>query len=154
MSPAGSYIVCVSGHVDHTPDQVQKVCGKCGEALITNCPSCGDQIAVHTYGYGQNPWVDPFCGLCGKPFPWTENNRIALLEAIEELGDDLTVDEREKLKASAGDALLTTTKSEIAVVRYKKAMDGLRGPAKDILVNVLSNVASESFLQAIGLKAP
>ncbi|MCG6537003.1 MAG: DUF2321 domain-containing protein [Syntrophales bacterium LBB04] len=72
--------VCLNGHVstdsaDEFPESREKFCSRCGEATITQCPSCKSNIRGYYYiegVIGGEEYEPPaFCFNCGNPFPWS-----------------------------------------------------------------------------------
>lgn len=93
--------------------------------MIDKCPSCGEFIRTWSYGGAVlgNPKYEraAFCKNCGSPYPWTKSAMDAVAELLEEEAqlDDL---QRSKLTASLSDIVSETPKTQVAVVRFKKAL--------------------------------
>lgn len=56
----------------------QNFCAECGEPSIIACPSC-EAVILHEH---RRP---AYCGVCGKPFPWTELSLTTASEYTDEL---------------------------------------------------------------------
>ena len=56
----------------------QNFCTECGEPSIIACPSC-ETVILHER---RRP---AYCGVCGKPFPWTELSLTTASEYTDEL---------------------------------------------------------------------
>jgi len=155
--------VCLRGHVTtggiHELSQYRrKHCPKCGEPTITECRECAAELIgnpVDMLGFvtdSGESYIYDFCHNCGKPYPWTETRQHALYEAIEELSSTLNEEEIDKLKASVPDVIASTEKSDIAVARFKRIKERVGGPLGTMVINVLSNVATEYVKEQLGLK--
>ncbi len=167
MTQYDKALICVNGHLinsgaDADPDKNSAFCPQCGAATITACSNCnqpirGDQyddqfdgvefVGPHKLGFRSVPG---HCHACGKSYPWTQSKAEALGEMIEEL-DGLSDDEREKLKVSIPDILADTPKSETAALRFKKAITKVGQAGGKMLMDVLTNVATEAVKKAMGL---
>lgn len=139
--------ICLNGHcitssVDASPELAQKFCDQCGSTTITTCPSCRKSIRgeyfVPGFSWIQEYKVPPYCHECGKPFPWTQ----AAIEAAADLiieESEFDEDQRNRLVSSLPDIITETPRTQVAVVRLKKALlsagkftaDGLRQFALD-----------------------
>ena len=123
--------ICMNGHcitdsVDANPERGQQFCDKCGSATITTCPSCGANIRgdYHVPGVlvaGFRYKVPAYCYSCGKPYPWTQSAIESAVELIQE-EEDLDATQKEKLVSSLPDIVSETPKTQVAVVRFKKAL--------------------------------
>lgn len=152
-------MVCLSGHsvtgmASSAPQFGSPFCPKCGQQTIAKCPECGATIRGHYHVPGflsTAPWEpSSHCHACGKPYPWTERKAEALQEMIDEL-DGLSDEEREKLKKSVPDVIADTPKSETAALRFKKAVGKVGKVAGNLMMSVLTKVATETVKQAMGL---
>jgi hypothetical protein len=92
-----------------------------------------------------------FCGSCGQPFPWTTRKIEALTEIVDLL-DNLSDEEREKLKASIPDIIAETPKTEPAVLRFKKAAIKVGETGGNLLLKVLESVATDLAKRLMGIK--
>lgn len=151
--------VCMNGHVitrnaRRSPEFTKKFCDKCGEPTIMACEACNEPIQgeYHVEGVAYLGFSDPpppnFCHACGKPYPWTAR-RIDTAKALAEEFDELSKEDREKLKQSLEDLYRDSPQSEVAAVRFKKIMAKVGkesyGAMKQIVISVLSEVAKKSI---------
>lgn len=93
--------------------------------MIDKCPSCGSPVRAWYYGGGTvlgNPKYEraAYCKNCVKPYPWTQ---AALESTAILLQEDTELDEilRNNLVSSLPDIISETPKTQIAIVRFKKA---------------------------------
>ena len=77
----------------------QNFCAECGEPSIIACPSC-EAVILHEH---RRP---AYCGVCGKPFSWTELSLTTASEYTDEL-EILSDDEKATLKATFPDGCAT-----------------------------------------------
>ena len=131
---------CMNGHTLVTSHLIGKdeFCEKCVAKMIDKCQECGYSIREWDYGgmvaLGTPKYVRAaYCKNCGKPYPWTNAAIEAATELIEE-EDELDEIQRNKLLSSLPDIVSETPKTQVAIVRFKKALlsagkftaDGLR----------------------------
>ncbi len=148
--------VCVNGHeitdsADAYPQHRQAFCSKCGAPTVMSCTNCNTHIRGDYFIEGvfvRSDWTAPrHCHQCGVPYPWTVAKLQAATHLIDEL-DELTDDERAKLKASVDELVREAPSSELAAMRVKKAFlkVGKAGSQalRDVLVSVLGEVAKKS----------
>lgn len=149
--------ICVNGHVindsiHRSPQFNQDCCDKCGEKTIFQCQNCQTEIKGHYFSPGVismgSMEAPNFCHKCGKPYPWTTKKIAAFMEMTEEL-DELSPEEKGKLKNSLDDIISQTPKSEVASFRVKKVLAKLGkdsyGAIRDILVDVASETAKKAL---------
>lgn len=140
--------ICINGHCitdayDAYPQHRQAFCDKCGAATITSCPSCHANIrgAYHEPDIcvlGGRYNVPAYCYSCGKPYPWTQAAIEAATALVEE-EESLSQAEQTRLVEVLPDIITETPKTQLAIVRFKKALlsagkftaDGLRQFAID-----------------------
>jgi len=149
--------VCPNGHVstdsaDVYPEHREKFCSKCGEATITQCPTCdtnirGDYYAEGVFGsFGYEP--PSFCFNCGSPFPWAERKISGAIELIE-AADKLTDNELTQFKNDLNELTKDSPRVQVASLRFKKVMSkvggSIAGGVKEIIVDVLSEAAKKSL---------
>lgn len=152
-------VVCRNGH-EITPygsdsgKRDTKFCPDCGETVIKECPECSTPIRGKYYVEGMISlieWDAPsYCHECGKAYPWTTQRAEALADVIDEL-EELSDDERTKLKGSIPDIIADTPKSETAGFRFKKVFRKIGTTGGKLLENVLVKVATEAVKGQIGL---
>lgn len=132
-------LICENGHVRSYMREVEpqleiRRCPECGAAVLDQCPSCAaplkgcdsrqQQVSYAPIRYEYVPDVRKpvraaYCPHCGCAYPWTK----AALDAAQELigeTEDLSCEEKEKLKASLPDLIADTPQTQVAVVRVKK----------------------------------
>ncbi|HQU45786.1 MAG TPA: DUF2321 domain-containing protein [Pirellulales bacterium] len=154
-------MACLNGHAvnsaaDTNPVQNAKCCAKCGEETITACEQCGANIrgnydvpGVISIGFG---WTPPaYCHDCGGPYPWTLRSKDAISAAIDAI-DDLYPDEREQLRKSIPDILTETPMSQVAALRFKKAIARIGAVGGKVMTDVLAKVAAEVVKESLGIK--
>lgn len=160
-------LICAHGHLinsaaETNPGRNSEFCPKCGEPALGECQNCnasipGDEyedqfdgvelVGPHNLGFHEIP---SHCLACGKPYPWTQRKAEAVTEMIDEL-DGLSDDEREKLKKSIPDVIADTPKSETAALRFKKAAAKVGQAGGKLLMDVVTNVATEAVKKSMGL---
>jgi hypothetical protein len=88
-------------------------------------------------------WKRPsYCHFCGTPYPWTVLKLEAAKEMAEEL-DELSPEEKEKLKDSLDDLTVNTPKTNLAVTRTKKLLGKLTDQSFSIFKNTLQTMVTE-----------
>ncbi len=150
--------ICLNGHSINSmavssPERNQNFCKECGQKTITDCPFCKTSIPgqYHDTGSGFAFYrfqIPKFCHNCGKPYPWTES----AIEAAKEYADDLenlTLEQREKLKKSINDLVQDTPKTELAASKFKQLVTKAGGSTADIFQKVLVNIISETAKKLI-----
>lgn len=98
---------------------------------------------------GEHYIAPPFCHACGKPYPWTAAKLDAARKLADEL-DELTPDEREKLKGTLDDLIRDTPRTQVASTRFKRIMSkvGMSSASamREIIVDVLSEGAKKMII--------
>ncbi len=150
-------MACLNGHkiagdAGGAPEFREGFCSTCGERAITQCPVCKENIrgCCQGGGLGLSWTLSAYCHACGKPYPWTQRRAEAIQEMLDEL-DGLTDEDREKLKKSIPDIIADTPKSETAALRFKKAITKVGQAGGKMLMDVLTNVATEAVKKSMGL---
>lgn len=124
--------ICLNGHVISPRSDAnnhEEYCSKCGAKTITVCPNCASQIrgwyvkeGVVTILPDKLSFPRPaYCPSCGKPYPWTESaleNAALLIEEEEEFSQE----QKSKLIESLPDIVSETPKTNVATIRFKKAL--------------------------------
>lgn len=120
--------ICLNGHVILSDKWIvnDEFCEKCGAKMLDKCPSCGKPIKEWDYGgvfVVGNPEYEraAYCKNCGSPYPWTQSAINATAELLEE-EEQLSELERNKLISSLPDIISETPKTQVAIVRFKKAL--------------------------------
>jgi len=149
--------ICVNGHIvtwnaNSCPEFRKKHCPKCGEPTIIACTACCTPIqgefhveGVIAIGGGDSP-PPSFCHECGKPYPWTAKRIEAARELADEF-DELSVEDRDKLKKSLDDIFTDNPRTEISASRFKRIMAKVGKSSyetmKTVVVDVLSDAAKK-----------
>jgi len=150
--------ICLNGHVindnfhDH-PVHNQDYCDKCGESTIFKCLSCQAEIrgsyeVPNVIGGGGISHAPNFCHKCGKPYPWTVKKLEAVREMMDEL-EELSSEEKEKLKNSLDDIVAETPKTELAGLRFKKILKKLGKDSYESIRNILIDIVSETIKKSL-----
>ncbi len=149
--------ICLNGHaINHAyhlyPEHNQDFCDKCGELTIFKCQNCETEIkgVYNVKGViGYRPDKAPnFCHKCGKPYPWTVKKLDAIREIADEL-EELSTEEKEKLKNSLDDIIVETPKSEVAGLRFKKILGKLGRDSYESIKSILVDIASETIKKSL-----
>ncbi len=168
-------LVCLNGHmiINRTrslPESNKNFCPDCGEPTISSCPHCDADIpgaipktrqlyAISTSQqkpptklvWPEDPSIPTaYCHNCGKAYPWTEK-KIQAAEEMIDLLEDVSDDEKSKLKSDIPDIMHDSPRSEVAGLRFKTVCGKLTGMARDVFVNVVSDIASETIKKSMGL---
>ena len=149
--------VCPNGHVitdsaDVYPEQREKFCSKCGEATITQCPSCRTNIRGDYYVEGVfavSEYHPPaYCFNCGNPFPWTERKIEGAIELLQASGN-LSEEELEQAKEDLSELTKDSPKVQVASVRFKGVMtkvgENIVSGVREIVIDVLSEAAKKAL---------
>lgn len=120
--------ICLNGHVhvETYPLTKDEYCEICGAKLISKCPHCNSTIKEWNYNgvivAGKPNYTRPmYCRTCGKPYPWTESALEATILMIQE-DTELSALERQNLESSLPDIISETPKTNLAMIRVKKAL--------------------------------
>jgi len=150
--------ICLNGHAvnsryHESPTRNQDFCDKCGQLTIYKCENCNTEIrgkynvpgvcVVDIYTPPPN-----FCHKCGEPYPWTAKKMEAFKEMADEL-DELTPQEKEKLKTSLDDIVAETPKTELAGLKFKKILGKLGKDSYGGVKNILVDIASETVKKSL-----
>lgn len=149
--------VCPNGHVptssaDTSPELREKFCSSCGEPTMTQCPSCHAAIRGYYYVEGVfslSEYTPPaHCHNCGSAFPWTARKVESAVELVE-VGGSLTDTELVQLRTDLTELTKDSPKTQVASLRFKKAMTKVGGTVaqgvRDIVVDVLSEAAKKAI---------
>ena len=120
-------LICLNGHVVNAASEWRpryncNFCPDCGALAISKCPGCQTPIPgqAHyfsrdddTFGDG-NKFVEPkpYCGGCGKPYPWTVSRAQAFVELAQL---SLSADDADEIEADLPDVMRDTPRTEVAV---------------------------------------
>jgi hypothetical protein len=149
-------LICFNGHIingnmeDHPKDN-QNFCSECGAKTINSCQQCGTKIrGDQDYGfeYYMLQFVPNYCGGCGTAFPWLEEKLKAAKELADEM-EELTAEEREKLKASIDDLIIDGPRTELAAARFKKIIAKVGNELANGMRNIVIDIVSETAKKLI-----
>lgn len=150
--------VCPNGHVATPffiaqPQFRQDFCQECGAETIYECPNCNEGIRGGYHGVldFEEFKAPPFCVNCGQPFSWTANALEAARDLTDEL-DELSAEERAKLKASFDDLVADTPRTDVAVVRVKKSLAKIGKASADSLRKIIVSIGTEYVKKQFGLE--
>jgi hypothetical protein len=145
--------VCLRGHVATADAErhgaVSKFCSKCGSEIITTCPSCAAPIHGHYVPPGISgvgglfKSLGSYCHQCGKPYPWTVEKLEAAKGLAEEL-ENVTAEDREKLKVAIDDLAAGGPRAEAAAARIKRMLGKASTAVGQALWKISVEVASEA----------
>ena len=146
--------ICLRGHViaasaGSSPQFRQEFCDRCGERTAMECLECQSPIRGYYSGGLAISYDRPtYCHACGKPYPWTKRSLQAARDLADEL-DELTSEEREKLKGTLDDVIRDTPQAQTAAVRFKRYV-AKAGPVagqsfREILTDILSEAARKTI---------
>jgi hypothetical protein len=146
-----SAAVCLNGHPDSadiSASAAAKFCSSCGEPVITFCPECQTDIRGHyvppgVSGVGGRYSPPSFCSECGKALPWTARKIAAAKDLADDL-EDVSPDERAKLKTSIDQVAGGGAQSEVAALRLKRALSTGGTAVGRALWKIVVDVASEA----------
>jgi hypothetical protein len=149
--------ICLNGHLitdaaDDYPEKREKFCSKCGEATITQCPSCKTNIRGYYEipGYiGVSDYSAPsYCYNCGNAFPWTISKIDSAVELVQ-LGGVLTDSELSTFKNDLVELTKESPKVQVASYRFKRVMGKIGGNLGNAVKDIIVDVISESAKKAI-----
>lgn len=133
--------VCQNGHFMLGVNSDAKYCSKCGEVTINGCIQCQRPICVGPYY-----WMAPppsFCTNCGKPYPWTEKKIAIAKEAVRQV-DKLSDEDKAEIEKSIDSITIEGPNTHNAAKKVKTIAAKLGKQAYDIILKVITDVASES----------
>jgi len=152
--------ICEDGHIinsnmEEFPEKNQKYCDQCSQPTINSCPHCktyirGDYIEIGLVDFSEDK-APSFCHECGKPYPWIENSINAMIELMEYEGT-FTDDDKEDMKKAIVDISNDSSRTELGVLKIKKAYKHISPEMKKIFTNIISTIVAEKAKQELGLK--
>lgn len=144
--------ICENGHpVDVISDYcVDRYCTQCGAPIIFQCPICGETINGMEHDCSGSYVVPSYCRGCGNPLPWTDRAAQATAELLAE-DENITTDEANKLVDVFPDIITETPRTQLAVVRLKKAMKNLGSFAAEALKQFVLDFGCELVKRQLGL---
>lgn len=150
--------ICLNGHLINmrykgSPARNQDFCKDCGTATVHACEHCNVEIrgAYNVSGIADLTGhydIPSFCHSCGKAYPWTQQKLDAMREMTDEL-DELTDEEKDKLKQSLDDIIAETPKTEVAILRFKKILTKLGKDSYEGIRSILVDVTSEAIRKSM-----
>lgn len=90
-----------------------------------------------------------YCHACGAPYPWTAEGIDAARALAEEL-EGLNDADRIAITASIDDLVVESPRTPVAVLRFKKIIARARGPARELLLDLIAKIAVESAKAGLG----
>lgn len=149
--------VCLNGHcvVEKTSSTKCNFCTLCGAEMISCCPHCNHPIEEWDFSDDYIACIPKFnkpmyCKICGTPYPWTQTAISAATLMIEE-SSELTELDKESLKDSLPDIFSETPKTQLASIRFKKALLKAGDLTADALRQFVIDFGCELFKSAVGL---
>jgi hypothetical protein len=149
--------ICLNGHMINDcaktlPQFSKAFCTDCGQRTVTNCSKCQAEIK----GYyrsdsgigGVRPDVPKFCHACGEPYPW-QAEKLATAKALADEFDELSSEEREKLKGSLDELVIDSPRTELAVARFKKIMAKLGKGSVEMMKQITIELVTEAAKKKI-----
>ena len=146
--------ICLNGHVinanvNEFPAHNATHCSKCGEPTITQCPSCNTEIrgsheAEGVAGLGREFQAPAYCHKCGKIYPWTEKRLLAAKQLADGY-DELSSDDKEKLKGTFDDLFRENAMTEIAGFRFKTIMTKVRKESYEEMKNIFTDITIQAI---------
>jgi hypothetical protein len=151
-------LICENGHVlneyaVYHSRLNRAFCEKCGSKAIDACPSCSVAIPggyTYTHDWGSTfPNDDKkfergsYCTACGASFPWTDSALDAGRVLADEI-DDLSVEERDRLKKSFEEIARETPQAEVAATRIKKIMTKVGGEGAKSIGRIAQTLATQA----------
>ena len=152
--------VCLNGHLINEkskalPELNREYCERCGSPTITQCPKCNSNIrgydpsGFEEIGWPGESYSNPsYCSNCGAAYPWTEAKIQAAREVVAEL-ENIEPEERDILHKSIEDLVNETPKTELAAIRFKKAIAKSGKEAVGALKSILIDIVSETAKRII-----
>jgi hypothetical protein len=109
----------------------------------------GEYIVPHVYVISGSTSTPPnFCHECGNPYPWIERKLEAAKELADEL-DELSVEEKERLKKSLDEIIIDSPKTEIAGTRFKKIMGKVGIESYSVMKKIVTDIISETMKKTL-----
>jgi hypothetical protein len=142
--------ICLHGHVltssgDH-PFTPGEHCGKCGSAVIDECPNCHEPIRGMRVDTSVVYYKPPsYCHGCGRALPWMQE-KLATAKDLLDHDTKLNLDDRERLwnllqyVMSDPKSDVTQGKKKLIEIDLAKAMDG----TKDFIQGLMAKTIVEA----------
>ncbi len=139
----------INGKATTNPEFNTKFCSKCGEETLSQC-ECGEPLRGGLLNVASSYDPPAHCTGCGKPHVWTTRRAEALTSLIAEV-DEFSPEETKTLTESVPDLMVETPKTEVAVIRFKKAIGRLGPAAANFVKDALKEILIGSVLKKMGL---
>lgn len=112
----------ITPYADIDKHVLEKFCSICGAETIVACPYCSEFIRGKDIDIKDREAykIPSYCHECGQPYPWTKSALEAIAAIIEE-DEEITSDDKVRLTESLPDIISENPKTQLAVVRFKKA---------------------------------
>lgn len=157
MSYYNTAEICTNGHIisaNSKSSNHEEFCSKCGSKTIQECPHCNAKLRGWEQSEGMVTIrsakavlpLPAYCYTCGKPYPWTESAIESATLLIKE-EEDFSEEQKSKLIESIPDIVSETPRTNVATIRFKKALlsagkftaDGIRQFCLDFACEVVKN---------------
>ena len=149
--------ICLNGHTitrsaNRHPELRKKFCSNCGEVTTMECPNCRTPIRGKYHAEGitvvRTPPQPAFCHECGSAYPWT-TRRIAAAKELAGEFEELSAEERDKLKKSLDDIAVDSPKTEVAATRFKRIMAKVSKESYSAMKSIITDLLSETAKKTI-----
>lgn len=161
--------ICEKGHLqtsilESSENYENLYCKECGSKIIDKCLYCNSEIQggvahytvemdivykqpiINTQKYPNNV-VPKYCHNCGKPYPWTEGFLNVYKETLS-LALENETELQNKIYNATEELVKNNFDLKSPMANFFKLLLNKAGDlAKDVVVDTLSSVASEQFLQ-------
>ncbi|WP_338946645.1 DUF2321 domain-containing protein [Fusobacterium pseudoperiodonticum] len=166
--------ICKKGHLQISTLKFSEkyenpYCKECGSEIIDKCPHCNAEIQGGTLkvkkeidlsttdffnqGYYEkeyrisNNYIPKYCHNCGKPYPWIENFLNTYKDTLS-LALENETELQNKIYNATEELVKNNFDLKSPMANFFKLLLNKTGDlAKDVVVNTLSSIASEQFLQ-------
>jgi hypothetical protein len=149
--------ICTNGHLitassKEEPELMRNFCKRCGSQTITTCQHCNSEITGYETEYGALLGYDVphYCPDCGKPYPWTEKSINTITLLIKEEAN-FSTEEAANLTNSLPDIVTETPATQLAVLRFKKAVCSAGKFTADSLRQFTIDFGCELAKKSLGL---
>ncbi len=153
------HAICMNGHsISDTLrnlEGIDKCCTKCGQAVITRCPTCGETIRGYEQfdfvSVNRKIYIPSYCHECGNPYPWTKSAIEAVQLVLEEEKDFVIDADRAGLIEVLPDLMDETPKTSLAILRFQKVMSNCGEFAKQALMQFAVEFGCALAKQKLGI---
>lgn len=154
--------VCLNGHKitgDVSSGFAQNFCSECGASTIAKCPTCNTNIRGY-YEHDNSGGVvilsvpefnvPRHCHNCGSAFPWIADQISAASELVDEL-EELSADEKAKLRESIAFLTKDSPKTELASIRFKKILSKANTAIGNAIISIITSIATDAAKKQLGI---